>query len=168
MKQLDMEQRVNWMGACNIAKIGVYSDKFQNLIEALQQSGDIYSAEEELVEAQALMRSYDLVPYVISRSTIQAKTFQEEWIRRFEIAWGTFRKALRNKDFLELIPEDHLNDEDLKEKILSSYIYYSPHLHTRIFQRMLEITNQAEDQLAQKAVWFTNAAIKRSFQNLEF
>ena len=168
MNQLDMEQRVNWMMACNVAKIGVYCDKFETLVEAFRQYGDIYVAEEELIEAQALLRSYDLVPYIISRSTIQARTFQQEWLRHFDAAWGTFKQALRDSQTRELIPEEYLEDEDLKEKILYSYIYYSPHLHIRIAQRIGVITNQSEDQLAQKAIWFTNAAIKSSFANLEF
>lgn len=166
LKSLTIDDRVKWMMANNVADTGIYADSFEPLVLYLQNQRDMEHAHEDLIMGQALQRAYDLVPYVISKSTIQARTFRDEWIRHYDSAWGILRRILQNQRAKDLIPEEHLEDEDLRNKIMKSYVYFSLGLHQRIAFEIKSITNQSDEQLAQKAIWFTDAALKRSYVNL--
>lgn len=160
------EQRIKWMMANNVAIVGIYADSFEPLVNHFKEQRDAQNAHEDLIVGQALLRAYDLVPYVISKSTVQARTFRDEWQRRYENAWSVFRLIMRSTTAKNLIPEEYINDEDLRDKIIKSYIYYTPELHQFIAAEIKSLTNQSDEQLAQKAIWFTDAALKRSYINL--
>lgn len=166
LKTLTTEERIMLMMANNIADTGMYADSFQQMVDYLKNQQHIQYAHEDMVMAQALQRAYDLVPYVISKSTIQARTFKDEWIRRYDSAWGIIRRMLQDKKAQELIPEEYIDDPLLREKIIKSYIFFSPELHIDIAHEIKSITNQSDEQLAQKTIWFTDAALKRSYVNL--